>query len=138
MNRWIEWIVLVAGLGSAAGQTVSVQYDVLLPGNAHAKNVRQVEVAVTPEGVDAFWIRLTGTKVNQESYMVWFLADRLPFAADPAGITIHRYILQETGQEPIEYVQTGGRAALPLFDLVGALIPRTHESINESLFVKGG
>ncbi len=129
-------MLLAGGLGSAFGQTVSVQYDALLPDNAHAKNVRQVEVAVSPEGADAFWIRLTGTKVNQESYTVWFLADRLPFAADPATVEIRRYILQETQEEPMEYVQTGG-AALPLFDFVGQLIPRTHEPINESLFEKG-
>ncbi len=138
MKTWIGWIVLAAGMSAAAAETVSVQYDVVLPDNPHGQNVRQVEVAVQPQGAEGFWIRLTGTKVNGDVYRVWFLADRVPFAAEPKTVTISSYILQEPGREAVEFVDARtGKTVIPLFDFIGQLIPRTQGAIGESLFEKG-
>lgn len=138
MKTGVRLLIMAFSFGSASGQTVSVQYDVLFRDKPSSQNVIQVEVVVEPQGADGFWIRLEGTKVDGQLYRIWFLADRLPFAAEPKTVTILRYILQEPGREPVEYVDSRtGKPVVPLFDFVGQLIPRTQETVGESLFDKG-
>lgn len=138
MLRFLIWFGVIGWTVVAAAQTIRVEYEVMLPDKPNGQNVLQVEIAIEPQGAEGFWVRLTGTKVDGQMYRVWFLADRLPFAAEPKAVTISRYILQEPGREPIEYVDSRtGKTVIPLFDFVGQLIPRTQEAIRESLFEKG-
>ncbi|NLH17160.1 MAG: hypothetical protein GX455_11330 [Phycisphaerae bacterium] len=138
MRKYVALLGVISLSIAARAQNISVLYETTVTEKLSGQNVRQVEVAVQPQGAESFWIRLEGTKVDGNIYRVWFLADRLPFATEPKTVAIAHYILQETGREPVEYVDLRtGRAIIPLFDFVGQLIPRTQESIGESLFEKG-
>lgn len=116
-------------------------YEAVLPNSPHSKQVSSVEIVIAPSSARPAcnWYRLTGTKVNKESFTIWFLADTNPFsAASPNNIAFHRYILQEPNNSPLEYIdQRTGRALLPLFHFVEELLPRAENGTEIPLFEKG-
>jgi hypothetical protein len=134
-------VVSFAALASAAEQPVRALYEAVLPKNPHDKQVASVEITVSPcaERPGCSWYRLTGTKVNRDSFRIWFLADANPFSAGGReSTTFYRYILQEPNQPPVEYIdQRTGRAMLPLFGFVDALLPRGQGDNDRPLFAKG-
>ena len=110
-----------------AAQPIRALYEARLPDNPHHKQVASLEIAVSPcrDKPACNWYRLAGTKVNGDTFTIWFLADANPFSAGPwNNITFHRYILQEPNEPPIEYInQRTGKALLPLFHFIDALLP---------------
>jgi hypothetical protein len=116
-------------------------YKSVLPEEPHPKLVDSVEIAVDVAAGQAnlCWYQLTCTKVVGESFTIWFLADANPFTADTQkAVNFNRYILQEQGQSPIEYIEErSGKALLPLFDFVEELLPRAAADTDELLFEKG-
>jgi len=121
---------------------VCALYKAVLPPNAHPKLVDTVEIAVGPPEAgepNLLWFRVACTKVNKDAFTIWFLADGNPFSAHSnRTINFVRYILQEPGRTPIEYVeQRSGRALLPLFYFREKLLPRSTVDSNEPLFEKG-
>lgn len=104
-------------------------YEIALPQNPHPKQVATLEIVVasSSDQPDCNWYRLEGTKVNRDSFTVWFLASANPFIAPSRGdITFYRYILREPNQGAIEYINQQTRTALlPLFRLREELLPRT-------------
>ncbi len=69
----------------------------------------------------------------------WFRTDANPFGPQAAEtIDIDRYILQESGQPPTEYVdQRTGEALLPAFGFVDRLLPRADTSTGTAPFESG-
>ncbi len=126
-------VLLLSGLFGAVVLPLNclaqrARYEVELPAKAHGKQVAAVEIAVSPadEKADCHWYRVRGTKIDGRSYTFWLLADGNPFAKHTDGeITFYRYILQEPGEKPIEYVDGySGKALLPMFILNGELLPK--------------
>ena len=95
-------------------------YKTDLPVNPHPKLIERVEVAVdrAPDRPSLNWCRISCTKVGGESFTIWLLADTCPFSAASAKkADFVRYIIQEPGQSPVEYInQRTGKALLPLFN----------------------
>jgi hypothetical protein len=116
-------------------------YKAELPQNAHQKMVATVEITLnqTADQSTQIWHKITCTKLNEESFTIWFLADNNLFAAkSERPVTFLRYILQEHGQPPIEYIeQRSGQPLLPLFNFREKLLPRSISDTNEPLFEKG-
>lgn len=116
-------------------------YRVQLPADPNARQVAElrIDVEASSEGADAVWYRLIGTKVNEESYKIWFLAEGDPLhSRSPGGVVVRRYILQEGDQTPIEYVDgRTGRALTPLFGFVENLLPHPDKDSNDVLFYEG-
>lgn len=116
-------------------------YEAVLPEGPHDKQVASVEIAIVPCSAKpgCNWYRLKGTKVNKDSFIIWFLADANPFSAgERKNITFHRYILKEPHKAPIEYIdQRTGKTMLPLFGFVEELLPRAKSDNQKSLFEKG-
>ena len=133
-------MLFVAGCGTAQ-QPARALYEAVLPASPHDKQVAVVEIARTPcpTKPGCNWYQLKGTKVNRDTFTIWFLADANPFSAGPLkNITFHRYILQEPNKSPIEYIdERTGKALLPLFNFVEELLPRTKSGNQNSLFEKG-
>lgn len=126
-------------IGSRRGPVRAI-YEVLLPEDAHGKQVRSLEIAEAPcDGrPNCRWYRMIGTKVSGDSYTLWFVTDAEPFTAAPADITFHRYILQEPNRPAVEYVDAGsGEAMVPLFHFVEELLPRADGDAAAELFETG-
>jgi hypothetical protein len=127
--------------GCSAGQRpVRALYEAVLPDSPNGKQVVSVEITISPssDGVGCSWYQLTGTKVNRESFTIWFLADDDPFVASLNDITFYRYILKEPNESPLEYIdERTGKAMLPLFHFVRELLPRAEEGAQKPLFEKG-
>lgn len=134
--------VLALSISAYGGhQSARALYEVVLPEHPHPRQVRTLEIAVTPcnEQGRFCWYRLTGTKVGGESYTIWFAADADPFVAERARhVSFSRYILQEPNEAPIEYVDghTGG-AMVPLFGFVEELLPRAEIADANGLLERG-
>ncbi|MHC4691490.1 MAG: hypothetical protein ACYS67_02025, partial [Planctomycetota bacterium] len=130
----------VAGCNTAQQPTRAL-YEAVLPANPHDKQVAVVEIATAscPAKPDCKWYQVKGTKVNKETFTIWFLADANPFSAGPRkNITFHRYILQEPNKSPIEYIdKRTGKALLPLFNFVEELLPHAEGNDQNPLFEKG-
>ncbi|MGB2806495.1 MAG: hypothetical protein WBC22_02050 [Sedimentisphaerales bacterium] len=134
------FVILCAAPVNAGQQPSRAIYEAVLPDRPHNQQVASVEIAIAPSSTRPGynWHRLTGTKVNKESFTIWFLADTNPFSASPNNITFHRYILQEPNNSPLEYIdQRTGKALLPLFHFVEELLPRAKGDNQNSLFEKG-
>lgn len=133
--------VMLSTSGCGSGQRpVCALYEAVLPDNPHDKLVASVEIAMAPSSDKAGcnWYRLTGTKVNRESFTIWFLADGDPFSASPNDINFYRYILQEPNQSPLEYIdRRTEKAMLPLFHFIEELLPRAGEGSQKPLFEEG-
>jgi hypothetical protein len=133
--------VMLCVAGCSTGQRpVRALYEAVLPDSPNDKQVVSVEITISPssDGADCSWYQLTGTKVNRESFTIWFLADANPFYASPNNITFHQYILQEPNESPLEYIdERTGKAMLPLFHFVRELLPRAEEGTRKPLFEKG-
>jgi hypothetical protein len=133
-------MLFVAGCG-AAQRPARALYEAALPASPHDKQVASVEIAMAPYSAKpgCNWYQLKGTKVNRNTFIIWFLADANPFSAGPRkNITFHRYILQEPNKSPIEYIdERTGKALLPLFNFVEELLPRAKGEIQNTLFEKG-
>jgi hypothetical protein len=133
--------VMLCVAGCSTGQRpVRALYEAVLPDNPNGKQVASVEITISPssDGASCSWYQLTGTKVNRESFTIWFLADADPFSASPNDIAFHRYILKEPNEPPLEYIdQRTGKAMLPLFHFVRELLPRAEEGTQKPLFEKG-
>ncbi|MHC4643306.1 MAG: hypothetical protein ACYS32_16805, partial [Planctomycetota bacterium] len=116
-------------------------YETILPANPHDKQVAVVEIATAsyPAKPDFKWYQVKGTKVNKETFTIWFLADANPFSAGPRkNIIFHRYILQEPNKSAIEYIdERTGKALLPLFNFVEELLPHAVGDNQNPLFEKG-
>jgi hypothetical protein len=116
-------------------------YEADLPVNPHPKLIERVEIAVdrAPDRPNPNWCRISCTKVGGESFTIWLLADTHPFSAASAkkGDFV-RYIIQEQGQSPVEYInQRTGKALLPLFNFREELLPRAAAQSDEILFEEG-
>ncbi|MHC4656921.1 MAG: hypothetical protein ACYS91_18165, partial [Planctomycetota bacterium] len=132
-------ILCVAPVNSGQRPSRAI-YEVVLPDSPNSQQVASVEIAISPSSTRPgyIWHQITGTKVNKESFTIWFLADANPFSASPNNITFHRYILQEPNNSPLEYIdQRTGKALLPLFHFVEELLPRAKGDNQNSLFEKG-
>ncbi|UCG55974.1 MAG: hypothetical protein JSU70_14010 [Phycisphaerales bacterium] len=135
-------LVTVAATARAAGQLPGLaRYRAVLPENPHAKQVASLEIGVAPasDRPGCNWNRLTATKVNGDSFTIWLLTDADPFTSTaPEEIAYHRYILQEPGRSPIEYIdRRTGRALPPLFGFAEQLLPRANGTSQQTLFEKG-
>ncbi|MHC4462747.1 MAG: hypothetical protein ACYS30_15160 [Planctomycetota bacterium] len=133
-------VLLVARVN--AGQlSARALYEAVLPESPHDKQVASVEIATAPCSAKpgCNWYQLTGTKVNGDSFTIWFLADANPFSArSRKSITFHRYVLQEPHKAPLEYInRQTGKALLPLFHFIEELLPRADGGRENSLFEKG-
>jgi hypothetical protein len=115
-------------------------YRAELPDSPHPKRVAQLEIAVTSSsGSAGKWYRLAGTKVNGDSFSIWFLAEGEPFSSESEkDVIVRRYILQEPNQPPVEYVdRRTGNALVPLFGFVKNLLPQGTSASGGALFEKG-
>ena len=133
-------VILCAAPVNAGQRPSRAIYEAVLPDSPNSQQVASVEIAIAPSSTRPGynWHQLTGTKVNKESFTIWFLADANPFSASPNNITFHRYILQEPNNSPLEYIdQRTGKALLPLFNFVEELLPRAKGNNQNSLFEKG-
>jgi len=136
----ITCVILFASGCGAGQQSTRALYEAVLPDSPHDKQVASVEIALGPSSdkAECNWYRLTGTKVNKESFTIWLLTDTNPFFASPNNITFYRYILQEPNELPLEYIdQRTGKALLPLFHFVEELLPRAEDGNQNLLFEKG-
>ena len=132
-------ILFVAGCGTTQ-RPARALYEAILPDSPHGKQVASLEIAISPssDGAGCNWYRLTGTKVNKESFTIWFLADADPFSASPNNVTFYQYILQEPNELPLEYIdKRTGKALLPLFHFVEELLPHAEDDNQNLLFEKG-
>ncbi|MBN1818934.1 MAG: hypothetical protein JW828_16355 [Sedimentisphaerales bacterium] len=125
----VRWIILLTACGCLQAKAVqeTAVYDAILPDNPNGKQVEQVVIAVFSPGplFGPDWYRITGRKVNDEIYTIWFSAAGDPFSGNAEQVRIHRYILQEANQTPIEYIDGYRQTALlPLFGLAENLLPR--------------
>jgi hypothetical protein len=86
-----------------------------------------------------YWYEITCRKVSGDCLKLWLLADAHLFStAHVRKIDFFRYIVQEPGQPPIEYVnERSGKALLPMFDLRENLLPRATGQTEGLLFEKG-
>ena len=120
---------------------VRAVYQAALPEAPHPKLVKSVEIAACPAPgrEDLYWYEITCLKVSGDSLKLWLLTDGHPFAGSSAKKTnFLRYIVQEAGQSPIEYVNIrSGKALLPMFGLAEKLLPRATEQGDGLLFEKG-
>ncbi len=124
-----------------AVQPVRAVYEAVLPENPAGSLVRSVEITLCPDRTNpqALWHRLVCEKHDGSRFRIWLLATgnvlRWPV---PEGVEFLRYILEEPGKGPVEYVhQRTGRALTPLFDFVGQLLPRAEGPCEGPLFEKG-
>jgi hypothetical protein len=120
--------LLLAVVLPAEGLEQRARYKVSLPEKTHDKQVASVEMAISAaaEKADCHWYRVTGTKVNGQSYTFWILAEGNLLTVDESEkILCHRYILQEPGEKPVEYVdEFAGKALMPLLFFTEELLPR--------------
>jgi hypothetical protein len=113
-------------------------YRAVLPDNAHPMQAAAVEISVdaAPEPGGG-WFSLRCTKKDGGSFSLWLLAEGNPFATGEK-VVIHRYILQEGDQPPIEYVEKrSGRALLPIWGFVDELLPKAAAGEETLLFERG-
>ncbi len=127
---------------AAAGKLpVRAVYRTALPAGAHPKLVESVEIAADSASGRAglYWYEITCRKVCGDSLKLWLLTDGYPFAGSSAKkVDFLRYIIQEPGQAPVEYVnRRTGRALPPMFDLREKLLPRATGQSKGLLFEKG-
>ena len=134
-------VMLFVASCSAAQRPTRALYETILPESPHDKQVVSVEIAMAPCSAKpgCNWYQLKGTKVNRDTFTIWFLTDANPFSAGPRkNITLHRYILQEPNKSPIEYIdERTGKALLPLFNFTEELLPCAKGDNQNSLFEKG-
>jgi len=134
-------VMLFVARVSAGQVSARVLYEAVLPESPHDKQVASVEIATAPCSAKpgCNWYQLKGTKVNRDSFIIWFLADANPFSAGSRkNITFHRYILQEPHKTSIEYIdERTGKALLPLFDFEEELLPGALGGNQKSFFEKG-
>lgn len=126
---------------SSAGLGGRALYEADLPGIPHPKQVAMLEIAVSPnpDPAGGRWFRLSATKINGDSLTLWFLTHAKPFSpASEKDISIERYILQEPGESPVEYVdRRTGKALVPVFGFAENLLPRGPAEPDRVLFEKG-
>ncbi|MBN2136905.1 MAG: hypothetical protein JW720_03785 [Sedimentisphaerales bacterium] len=123
---------------------VRVIYKAVLPANPHPKMIRSVEIAIAPDQNQSNlnWHRITCTKASEspdKPFVVWILTGANLFPNEPTEeANLLRYIVQEPGQSPVEYInQRTGRAMPPLFSLTRQLLPHATVKTDEILFEKG-
>ncbi len=146
MGSLCRVIFTLAAIVSTPARTASqpplrALYKADLPVNPHPKLIERVEIAVdrAPDRPNLNWCRISCTKVGGESFTIWLLADTRPFSAASAKkAEFVRYIIQEPGQSPVEYInQRTGKALLPLFNFREELLPRAAAQSDEILFEQG-
>jgi len=120
---------------------IRARYTTTLPADPHPKLVKSVEIVTgsAPGREDLYWYEIICRKVSGDSLKLWLLVDEHPFASPSAKkVDFLRYIVQEPGQSPIEYVNIrSGKALLPMFSLRAKLLPRAAEQADGLLFAKG-
>ena len=144
LHRIIGLLTVVAvSLPSLAADKLPIRalYKGTLPANAHSKLVKSVEIAAdSASGQQGlYWYRITCNKVSGDSFKLWILTDGHLFSADvERNSDFLRYIIQEPGQSPVEYVnERSGMALPPMFDLREKLLPRATEQSVGLLFERG-
>ena len=120
---------------------IRARYTATLPADPHPKLVKSVEIVTgsAPGREDLYWYEIICRKVSGDSLKLWLLVDGHPFASPSAKkVDFLRYIVQEPGQSPVEYVNIrSGKALLPMFGLAEKLLPRATGQSKELLFEKG-
>jgi hypothetical protein len=135
--------ILAVSQASLAADKLPVRalYRATLPADPHPKLVESVEIAADSAvgRKDLYWYEITCRKVSGASLKLWLLTDGHPFSGVSAKRgDLVRYIVQEPGQSPIEYVnQRTGRALPPMFDLRRKLLPRATDQSDGLLFETG-
>lgn len=135
--------ILAVPQASLAADKLPVRalYKATLPADPHPKLVESVEIGADSAArkVDRYWYEMTFRKVSGDSMRLWLLCNGHLFSAEsPKKVDILRYIIQEPGQSPVEYVnERTGKALLPMFDLQEKLLPRVAGQGDGLLFEKG-
>ncbi|MBL7153344.1 MAG: hypothetical protein ISS79_06480 [Phycisphaerae bacterium] len=135
--------ILAVSQSALAADMVPIQarYTATLPADPHPKLVKSVKIVVcsAPGREELYWYEITCLKVSGDSLKLWLLTDGHPFAGSSAKkVNFLRYIVQEAGQSPIEYVNIrSGKALLPMFGLAEKLLPRATGDSEGLLFNKG-
>ncbi|HEX40490.1 MAG TPA: hypothetical protein ENN81_00310, partial [Phycisphaerales bacterium] len=134
-------MAVACSIAQAAVEPIRAVYEAVLPDPAAGSLVRSVEITLCPDRANpqVIWHRLVCEKNNGSRFRIWLLATGNVFKGPaPQDLEFLRYILEEPGKLPLEYVhQRTGRALLPLFDFVGQLLPRADGHFEGPLFEKG-
>ena len=135
--------ILVVSRASLAADKLPVRavYKATLPAGPHPKLVESVEIAADSAlgRAGLYWYRITCFKVSGDSFRLWLLTDGHIFSVgSEKKADFLRYIVQEPGQSPVEYVnERSGRALPPMFDLREKLLPRATGETEGLLFEEG-